>query len=81
MPLLIDSGHHVHRGNSARFCFEISWFLQEGFFNLVAAEWAAVSPGNTPIQTCHKKIRHLRRFLRGWAINLSGKYKKENIIY
>jgi hypothetical protein len=23
------------------------------------------------------KIRHLRRFFRGWAKNISGKYKKE----
>jgi hypothetical protein len=31
----------------------------------------------TPIQTWQKKIRHIRRFLKGWAKNLSGKYKKE----
>jgi hypothetical protein len=79
--LLIDSGHQAHRGNNARFSFEISSFQQEGFLEMVAAEWAAVSPGNTPIQTWQKKIIHLRRFLRGWAKNLSGKYKKENIIY
>jgi hypothetical protein len=31
----------------------------------------------TPIDTWQKKIRHLRRYLRGWAKNLSGKYKLE----
>jgi hypothetical protein len=76
-PLLIDSGDHAHLGNNARFSFELSWFEQEGFYDLVAREWAAVSAGKTPIITWQNKIRHLRRFLRGWAKNLSGKYKKE----
>jgi hypothetical protein len=44
---------------------------------MVAAEWAAGPVGTTPIQTWQNKIRHLRRFLRGWAKNLSGKYKRE----
>jgi exonuclease III len=76
-PLLIDSGNHAHLGNTARFSFEMSWFNQEGFYDLVAKEWAAVSNGDSPILTWQKKIRHLRRFLRGWAKNISGKYKKE----
>jgi hypothetical protein len=29
------------------------------------------------METWQKKIRHLRSFLRGWAKNLSGLYKKE----
>jgi hypothetical protein len=44
---------------------------------MVAAEWAAVPRGSSPMDTWQRKIRHLRRFLRGWAKNLSGKYKKE----
>src|SRR6266498_1813939 len=76
-PLLIDSGQLAHIGNTAHFSFELSWFRQEGFYEMVAAEWAAVSKGNTPIERWQKKIRHLRRFLKGWAKNLSGKYKKE----
>ena len=76
-PLLIDSGHHAHLGKNARFSFELSWFEQEGFYDLVAKQWAAVSNGDTPIVTWQNKIRHLRRFLRGWAKNISGRYKKE----
>jgi hypothetical protein len=76
-PLFIDSGDHAQIGNNARFSFELSWFEQEGFYDLVKREWAAVSAGKTPIITWQNKIRHLRRFLRGWAKNLSGKYKKE----
>jgi hypothetical protein len=44
---------------------------------MVAAEWNMVPPGKTPMHTWHKKIHHLRHFLRGWAKNISGKYKKE----
>jgi hypothetical protein len=76
-PLLIDSGQHAHRGNRLRFSFELSWFEQDGFHEMIAAEWATVSAGNSPIQTWQKKIRHIRRFLRGWAKDLSGKYRKE----
>jgi hypothetical protein len=49
-PLLIDSGHRVHIGNSARFSFELSWLRQDGFHGMVAAEWAATNIGDTPIQ-------------------------------
>jgi hypothetical protein len=75
-PLLIDSGNKAHLGKSNRFSFELSWLRQEGFYDMVAAEWAAISKGNTPIDIWLNKVRHLRRFLRGWAKNLSSKYKK-----
>jgi hypothetical protein len=76
-PLLIDSGQNAHRGNKPRFSFELSWLQQEGFYEMVAAEWESVPQGTSPIHTWQQKIRHLRRYLRGWAKNLSGKYKKE----
>jgi mannosylglycoprotein endo-beta-mannosidase len=44
---------------------------------MVAAEWAATNIGDTPIQCWQNKIRHLRYFLKGWAKNQSGKYRKE----
>jgi hypothetical protein len=76
-PLLIDSGNSAHLGNKSRFYFDLSWLEHDGFHEMVAAEWAAGPVGTTPIQTWQNKIRHLRRFLRGWAKNLSGKYKRE----
>jgi hypothetical protein len=76
-PLLIDAGIQAHVGNKPRFSFELSWLEQEGFYELIANEWAAGPIGKTSIQTWQNKIRHLRRFLRGWAKNLSGKYKRE----
>jgi hypothetical protein len=40
-------------------------------------EWRSVHHESSPIETWQKKIRHLRQFLRGWARNTSGDYKKE----
>jgi hypothetical protein len=76
-PLLIDAERQAHIGNKVRFSFELSWLEQEGLHEMIAAEWAAGPIGKTLIQTWQNKIRHLRRFLRGWAKNLSGKYKRE----
>jgi hypothetical protein len=44
---------------------------------MVCNEWAAVAQGASPIKTWKNKIRHLICYLRCWAKNLSGKYKKE----
>jgi hypothetical protein len=76
-PLFLDSGNQAHLGKRNRFSFELSWLRQEGFPEMVASEWAAISTGNSPIERWLNKIRHLHRFLRGWAKNISGKYKKE----
>ena len=39
----------------------------EGFVELIAREWAKDSGGRSPVERWQNKIRHLRRFLRGWA--------------
>ena len=49
-PLLLDSGDAAHLGNRAIFSFELSWFRQDGFYELVRAEWMSVSEGATPIE-------------------------------
>jgi exonuclease III len=76
-PLLIDSGVRAHSGNKAHFSFELSWLKQDGFDEIIKREWALASGGDSPIDRWQNKIRHLRRFLKGWAKNMSGKYKKE----
>ena len=76
-PLLLDSGNHAHLRNTPHFSFELSWFSQDCFMEMVAAEWRSVCEGNTPMDKWLNKIWHLRRFLKGRAKNLSGKYKKE----
>jgi hypothetical protein len=39
--------------------------------------WNKEKRGETPIQKWQNKIRRLRQFLRGWAKNMSGAYKKQ----
>jgi hypothetical protein len=76
-PLLLDFGSPAHGGKNSTFSFEISWLKQEGFIDMVKNEWLSILNDPSPIETWQKKIRHLRQFLRGWAHNLSGDYKKE----
>ena len=44
---------------------------------MIKKEWQSIAHGATNIERWQNKIRHLRSFLRGWAKNLSGVYKKE----
>jgi hypothetical protein len=44
---------------------------------MVAEVWNKEKKGVSPIQKWQNKIRRLRQFLRGWAKNMSGAYKKE----
>lgn len=64
-------------GNKNSFSFELAWFERDGFFDLVAREWAKDVGGKTTLERWQNKIRHLRSFLRGWAKHLSGIYKVE----
>ena len=69
-------------GNKNIFSFKLAWFEREGFFDLVAREWAKDAGGRTAVEHWQNKIRHLRSFLRGWAKHLSGIYKvgKERLL-
>jgi hypothetical protein len=51
--------------------------LQDGFFDLVRDKWNSIHLGLSPVKIWQQKIIHFRQFLRGWAKNLSGVYKKE----
>jgi hypothetical protein len=76
-PLLLDFGSPAHGGKSTNFSFELSWLRQEGFIDMVKNEWRSIHNEPRLIETWQKKIWHMRQFLRGWARNLSGNYKKE----
>jgi hypothetical protein len=76
-PILIDSGVKAHLGNQAKFSFELHWLRQEGFFDMIVKEWNSARGGANPMEIWLNKLRHIRRFLKGWAKNQSGKYKKE----
>ena len=73
--MLIDSGEAAHIGNESLFSFELAWLRQDGFYEMVRAEWISVSVGSTPIEKWQNKIRHIRQFLRGWAKHKSGEYR------
>jgi hypothetical protein len=64
-------------GYKNTFSFELSWMRQDGFYEMVLHEWNSVHLGSSPVEKWQHKVRHLRQFLRGWAKNLSGVYRKE----
>jgi exonuclease III len=76
-PILIDSGIKAHLGNRPRFSFELHWLRHDGFYDMIVREWQSVTTGSAPMDRWLNKLRHIRRFLKGWAKNLSGQYKKE----
>jgi hypothetical protein len=78
-PLLIDLGDQAHLGNKAQFSYELSWLSEDGFYEMIKNEWEAIHFGKDPLDLWQNRLRHLRRFLRGWAKNRSGKYKRREI--
>jgi hypothetical protein len=76
-PLLLDTGEQAHLGNKVVFSFELSWLKMEGFKEVVVRELLSVPRVDNPMLNWQNKICHLRQYLRGWARDLSGKYKIE----
>jgi hypothetical protein len=70
-------GEKAKAKKAAPFKFELGWLLKEGFFDVVSEVWRKESRGTTSMQRWQNKIRRLRQFLRGWAKNMNGAYKKE----
>ena len=76
-PLLLNTREEEKGGRQPMFKFELSWLLKENFFDMVSEVWNKEKRGNNALQKWQNKIRRLRQFLRGWAINLNGAYRKE----
>jgi hypothetical protein len=51
--------------------------IEGWFFYLVVEVWTKENKGTSPMQKWQNKIRRLRQFLRVWAKNMNGVYKKE----
>jgi hypothetical protein len=47
------------------------------FFDMFSEVWSKETRGSTSMQRWQTKIRRLKQFLRGWAKNMNGVYKKE----
>jgi mannosylglycoprotein endo-beta-mannosidase len=76
-PLLLSTGEKACVGSQPEFKFELSWFLQKDFFETVARIWNSVDYGSTPMKKWQNKIRRLRQYLRGWAKNVNGNFRRE----
>jgi hypothetical protein len=76
-PSFIEHGEEPKNGSQSPFKFKHGWLLKDGFFEMVAEVWNKENKGVTPMQRWQNKIIRLRQFLRGWAKNMSGAYKKE----
>jgi hypothetical protein len=74
-PLLLDTGEPSRRGNTRNFRFELAWRREMVFFELVKEVWESKNRVGSPLEKWQNKIRRLRRFLRGWARNLSSQNK------
>jgi hypothetical protein len=59
------------------FKFELTWLFKDGFHEKVAEVWQRETKGSNSLERWQNKIRSLRRYLRGWAKNMNGSYKKE----
>jgi hypothetical protein len=60
-----------------QFKFELGWLLRDGFCDMARDVWRSVLPQGTLLERWQAKIRRLHQYLRGWAKNVSGAYKKE----
>lgn len=76
MPLLLS--FDLSPGSSQPlFKFELGWLTRDDFREVVIDSWRQSCSGISPLEIWQIKIRWLRQFLRGWAKNKSGHYKKE----
>jgi hypothetical protein len=59
------------------FKYELAWLFKDGFYEKVKTVWQKETKGSSSLEIWQNKIRALRRYLRGWAKNMNGAYKKE----
>jgi hypothetical protein len=74
--LLLSTGDEAKTKKQPPFKFELGWLLKDGVFQVASEVWKKENKGGTPMQRWQNKIRRLRQFLRGWANNMNGVYKK-----
>jgi hypothetical protein len=80
-PLLLSIGVvNVH--TMPPFKFELGWFLQDDFVEIIKYIWISETRGSNLLEIWQARIRKVRHHLRGWVNHTSGllkKEKKENI--
>jgi hypothetical protein len=76
-PVLLSSGESSCMTTQSMFKFELVWILRDGFMETVRDIWTHIVVGSTIMERWQGKIRRLQQYLRGWAKNIGGQYKKE----
>jgi hypothetical protein len=76
-PVLLSSGESSCMATQSMFKFELVWILRDGFMETVRDIWTHIVVGSTIMERWQGKIRRLQQYLRGWAKNIGGQYKKE----
>jgi len=74
-PLVLETGSNVFFGKK-RFRFEKWWLYQEGFSDIVEKAWNTPCNLTNSLDRWQFKIRALRRFVRGWAMNEVARLNK-----
>jgi hypothetical protein len=59
------------------FRFEKWWMEIEGFRELVTKNWKQPCPHGKAIDVWQVKLRRLRKFLKGWGININAEQKRK----
>jgi hypothetical protein len=49
----------------------------EGFRELVTKNWKQPCPHGKAIEVCQVKLHRLRKFPKGWSININAEQKKK----
>jgi hypothetical protein len=80
-PLILSTGIDTSTYSPPSFKLELGWFLREGFREKVSSLWCRDNGGVSAMEKWQNKVRKVRKFLRGWAKNVSGTNKKEKMHY
>ncbi|WVZ90237.1 hypothetical protein U9M48_036553 [Paspalum notatum var. saurae] len=75
--LLLDTGTPAFFGTNRQFKFELNWLQRQRFDERVKEIWTKTNKGRNSVQRWNNKLSALRRFLRGWAAQTNGEYKKK----
>ena len=75
--LLLCTGEESQLKKQPVFKFELGCLWREDFFEIVAKVWSSENRVPTSLEKWQNKIRRLRQFLRGWAKDQKGTYKKD----
>ena len=76
--LLLDSGNHL-AVQQKPFKFELCWLLREDLLEVVTKVWKSRHRGRNNLDRWHTCFVVLRRTLKGWNLNIEGRYRRERI--